>query len=418
MFALIDANNFYVSCERVFQPELENKPTIVLSNNDGCAIARSNESKALGVAMGAPLHKISALVKQNNIQIRSANFTLYGDMSNRFMSVIESLSPNIEVYSVDEAFVQMGHYKNIPDWAEHLSTSVYRQTGLPASIGVARTKVLAKLANRIAKKGKGVYILLAEDETTVLSRTPVGDLWGVGRRLAKRLIAMGIETALQLAQADSRLIRQTFSVVLSRVQDELNGEPVLGLEPGLDSGEARQQILVSRSFGKKVQNKQQIEIAVTKFIEDGTRKLRRQDSEAKLVTVSISTSAYTKAQDEKQYHGSYSVKLPIASNNSAYINEYAQYIVNKIYRDGLSYKRAGIVLSDLTPATQHQADAFKSDLSVNNALDSVKDAINQRYGQTTLKPAVLFSKHQQWQMRREYLSRQFTTDWQHLAEVV
>jgi len=410
MFALVDANNFYVSCERAFQPELENKPTIVLSNNDGCAIARSNESKALGVPMGAPLHKLQWLIKQHSIQVRSANFTLYGDMSSRLMSVIESFSPNIEVYSVDEAFVEIGQYEHVNTWAEDLQRTIFRQLGLPSSIGVARTKVLAKLASKLAKNNKGVYLLSPSDEKQVLAVTPIGDLWGVGRNLSKRLIQMGICTALQLAQADSQLIRRLFSVVLARVQDELNGQSVLNLdiEP-----ESRQQIIVSRSFGEAVSSKEQVQIAVTKFVEEGSRKLRKQEGKARELSVSLSTNSYSKT--DKQYHRLCRLTLPTDSANSFYLNRYAQSAIDQIYRDNVCYKRAGIILMELSSENQYQTDLFKNEPSTDNSdLDSVKDSINHRFGRMTLKPAVLFSEKQQWKMKREHLSREYTTNWDDL----
>ncbi len=410
MFALVDANNFYVSCERAFQPELNNKPTIVLSNNDGCAIARSNEVKALKIPMGEAIHKIHSQVQLHGIQIRSANFTLYGDMSSRFMSVIEKHSPNIEVYSVDEAFVNIGTYRDTGTWAEQLRANLYQHIGLPSSIGVARTKVLAKLANRLAKKSSGTFIIRPVDEQKVLSVTPVGDLWGIGRRISERLMKMGIYTAWQLARANTRLMRKTFSVVMSRIQDELNGKPVMELE--LET-ESRQQIVVSRSFGETVTDKRQLQLAITKFVEEGSRKLRKQDSEARLLSVALNTNPYSSR--DKQYHRSCDLKLPYSTSNSRCINHYAQLLIDKLYKQDYHYKRAGIVLMNLTQAGDHQADLFNA--APDNELDKAKDKINERFGRMMLKPASLITDKQNWKMKRNFLSRQFTTNWMHLPEV-
>ena len=409
MFALIDANNFYVSCERVFQPELRNKPTIVLSNNDGCAIARSNEVKAIGVPMGAPLHKILKQVKRHDIQIRSANFTLYGDMSNRFMCVVESLSPNIEVYSVDESFVEIGNHPNLQQWAKQLRNHVYQCTGLPCSVGLGRTKTLAKLANRIAKRNEGVYIL--QDEKRILSETPISDLWGVGRRLSKRMNEIGIYTADQFANTDSIFIRQYFSVVESRIQDELNGNSVLCLET---QHESRQQIIVSRSFGDEVTDIEQLHLAIRKFVEVGTRKLRRQKSQARLLSVAINTNPYSKVN--KQYHRSIEIKLPCATSSTHHINQYAQRLVERLYKPGFKFKRAGIMLCQLTDESRMQTDLFAE--HENSAIDMIKDQINSRFGDDTLMPAALIAKNQKWKMKRNYLSRNFTTKWSDLPNVI
>jgi len=424
---LIDANNFYVSCERVFQPELHNKPTIVLSNNDGCVIARSNESKAIGIPMGAPLHTVQQLIKQHRINIRSTNFTLYGDMSRRFMSVIESLSPNIEIYSIDEAFVDISkHHNTVPcsenwidNWADTLQEKIFHDVGLPASIGLGETKVLAKLANKIAKQNQLSYYRIKTDGASdILAATAVNDIWGIGRRTAAQLNNMGVQNALQFRALNSALLRKTFSVVLSRIQDELKGHSTLPLDALVENNidnkaEPRQQIIVSRSFGERVNNIHQIRLAITKFIEEGTKKLRGQYSHAGELCVSISTNSYAKR--DKQHHRSIKVNLAVSSNNTHYINRYAQSLVGQIYREGFSYKRAGIMLSDLSPQNQQQHSLF--DTQLNHNVDCVKDKINQRYGAATIQAASLFASNQHWKMRRQYLSKQFTTNWQHLAEV-
>lgn len=407
MYALIDANNFYVSCERVFQPTLKNKPVIVLSNNDGCAIARSNESKIIGIKMGAPLHMIKSLINQYDVQLRSANFTLYGDMSSRMMSIIERESPNIEVYSIDESFVQIGNYAEVDRWSTELRKTILKEVGLPTSVGVARTKVLAKLANSLAKKSGGSFTLRKEDEHFILSATPINAIWGIGSQLSASLMSMGIFTAQQFIQTDQNLIRDTFSVVLARIHSELRGESVLALE---EHAPTRKEILVSRSFGDPVTTQEQICLAISKFIEDGSRKLRKQGSETQLLTVFLKTNRFSKSA--KQYSNAIQVKLPYASSDTKMLNHYAQYLIDRIYREGYEYKKAGIRLSSLSDANHHQNDLFSNRPEATS--DIVKDNINIRFGSATLKSASLISKNQKWKMKRNFLSQSYTTNWNEL----
>ena len=404
MIALIDINNFYVSCERVFQPELNNRPVVCLSNNDGCCIARSNEAKALGIEMGAPVHQIGDLIKRYDIQIRSANFTLYGDISDRFMRVIEELTPRMTVYSVDECFVDVSGITDLGNWIKALKQTIWQWTGLPVSIGVGRTKVLAKLANRLAKKGSGVFVIDAQDENNVLTATPVAEIWGVGRRLTTRLHHMGIFTAKQLAKAPARLVRDRFTVVMARLRDELNGHSVLSFSEVM---EERKQIICSRSFGETVTQYDQLRQAVVKFIDLGAEKLRMQGSEARLLRVAVNTNPYS--TKDKQYHRSAEIKLPVSTNNTAMLINHAVKILKRLFRPGFSYKRAGIMLMDLTPEDRQQGDLFS--VRPSRELDKVRDLISQRYGRHHLKSAALISKHQSWKMKQHHLSKPYTTSW-------
>ncbi len=404
MIALIDINNFYVSCERVFQPQLNNRPVIVLSNNDGCAIARSNEAKALGIKMGAPVHQIEAVIKRYDVQIRSANFTLYGDLSDRVMRVIEELTPEMTVYSIDECFVDVAGIADLDSWIRTLKKTIWQWTGLPVSIGAGRTKVLAKLANRLAKKGSGTFVIHAQDEHPVLTATPVSDIWGIGNRLTARLHQIGIYTARQLASAQPRLVRDTFTVVMARLRDELNGNSVLALSEVL---EARKQIVCSRSFGQTVNDFDQLHQAVIKFITLGAEKLRKQGSEARLVRVAINTNPYS--SKDRQYHRSAEIKLPVSTNDTDMLIRYAVMILKYLFKEDYAYKRAGIMLMDLTSASKQQIDLFSR--RPNPALDQVRDRINQRYGRDRLTCARLVSKHQTWRMNQQYLSRPYTTSW-------
>ena len=402
--AHIDFNNFYVSCERAFQPELENRPVIVLSNNDGCAIARSNEVKALKISMGAPVHQIQDLIKRHNIQIRSANFTLYGDLSDRAMRVIEELTPRMTVYSIDECFVDVTGIPDLDNWIKTLKQTIWQWTGLPASIGVGRTKVLAKLANRLAKKGSGTFLIKPEYERDVLSATPVADIWGVGGQLSARLHHFGIYTAQQLAAAPARLVRDKFTVVMARLRDELNGNSVLAFS---EVPEARKQIICSRSFGETATEFEQLNQAIIKFITLGAVKLRKEGSEARLLRVSVNTNHFS-AKD-KQYHRSAEINLPFATNDTATLIRYAVIILKQLFKENYAYKRAGIMLMDLTPVSQQQSDFFSR--RPNPALDQVRDGINRRYGRDSFVPAKLISKNQSWKMRQHYLSRPYTTSW-------
>ena len=408
MFALIDANNFYVSCERVFQPKLKNHPVVVLSNNDGCVIARSNESKALGIKMGQPFHEVRGAY--SDLYVRSANFTLYGDMSNRMMTVIEGQSPNIETYSIDESFVEIGDYHDTEQWARDLRALILRSTGLPTCVGVGRTKVLAKLANRLAKKGAGIHIIEPKDEADTLLATPVGDLWGIGRRLNLRLIEMGIYNAQQLSKAKPKVIRNKFSIVLSKIQDELNGLSRLPLELVT---EPKKEIMVSRSFGQPIIEKDQLRKAIDKFVEEGSAKLRKQHSEAGLLSVTLNTNTFNKK--DQQYHRSAQVKLPYATSNSKAIRAHALQLIDSLFKPHYKYKRVGILLANLTPAMHHQETLFEH--APSNNMDIVKDGINRRFGRMVLKPAALVGENQQWEMRRNYLSLQYTTNWKHLPSV-
>lgn len=404
MFALIDVNNFYVSCERVFQPKLKRKPVIVLSNNDGCAISRSDEAKQLGVKMGETIQNLDTFIRHKGLLIRSANFTLYGDMSQRVMDIIESLSPNIEVYSIDEAFVEIGNYSDCETWAKNLQSELLKQTGLPVSIGVGRTKVLAKLANSLAKKSGGTYVLNAEHEQQTLQSYPVEKIWGVGWRSSSQLIDLGIANAWQLAQTDGALIRKRFSIRLLNVKQELLGQSVLSLDALI---EPRKGVLVSRSFGMKVTDQQQLRLAIIKFIEEGAVKLRKQNSVARGMRVFIRTKP--QSENDKQYYGSAEVQLIHPSSNSSVLRGYALRVLEQIYKPGYKYKKAGIMLSNLSEAGVEQYDLFSQAKQSNT--DQVKDQINKKYGKMMLKPAALISKNQQWKMRRNHLSAAYTTDW-------
>jgi len=404
VIALIDINNCYVSCERIFQPELNNKPVIVLSNNDGCAIARSNEAKALGIKMGQPLFQLTDIIKSHDVRVRSANFTLYGDMSHRIMTIIAELTPKIEIYSIDECFVDVTGMPNVEAWSKTLRKTIYQWTGLPVSIGIARTKVLSKLANKVAKSCSGVYLISAHDEQDILAVTKVDDLWGIGKKLSIQLKSMGIYTAMQLVNSPDPLVKDKFSVVLSRLQKELRGEPVFALD---DHIEAKKQIVCSRSFGQLITDKDQLHQALLTFVSLAAEKLRRQKSEARCLQVVINTNPYSK--NAQQYHRSASVTLPTHTSNTSVIAKYATQLLSQLFKPGYEYQRAGIMLMDIAPAQYHQYDLIEA--SSNDQLDEVKDMINRRFGRNKIMPARLIAPKQHWQMRQNMLSKKFTTRW-------
>jgi len=295
MFALVDCNNFYASCERLFRPDLEGKPIVVLSNNDGCVIARSNEAKALGIPMGAPEFKYRKQMKKQGIHVFSSNFPLYGDLSARVMNVLEQLSPSLEIYSIDEAFADMSSFGNY-DLYEHgleIRNRVLQWTGIPVSIGFARTKTLSKIANRVAKKtpkAKGAFVLDNQDKiNSVLKKIEIGDVWGVGGKYAKSLKASGIKSAYDLAQADESWIRRKYSVVLQRTIRELKGDSCISIEELPE----KKQLLVSRSFRERVTNYYQMRSLIAGYISRACEKLRKQKSVARSITVFIRTSPFS-----------------------------------------------------------------------------------------------------------------------------
>ncbi len=410
MFALLDCNNFYVSCERVFDPSLINRPTLVLSNNDGCAIARSNETKALGVAMGTPVFQLKTLIKDNNIAIRSANFALYGDLSNRVMAIIQAHYAHVEVYSIDEAFIQCDDLNNPMSAMQTLKRTVEQWTGIPVCIGMGETKTLAKVANHVAKhRDDGVCLLDTSNTEATLKHLSVGKVWGIGQRWSQRLEAMAINTAWDLQHAPAPLIRQQFNVVVSRTQAELNGVSCLSLdtiEPD------RQQIICSRSFGATLSDYNELAQAVATFVHRAADKLRKRNLETALLSIAINTNPYSRI--DQQYHQSGTIKLP-ATASTRLLTRHALAILKQIYRPDHPYKRAGVVLSELTSASQHQSDLFND--SHPDPLAQVMTAINLRFGRDVITPGRVKGQCQQWTMRQAHLSKAYTTDWKQLMDV-
>lgn len=406
MFALVDGNNFYASCEQVFQPQLRGKPLIVLSNNDGCAIARSKEAKALGIKMGQPAHELKAMIQRDGLQVRSANFTLYGDMSARIVSILRDSSPKCEVYSIDESFIDLSQVRDRTAFARELRTRVHRWTGIPCCIGIGPTKTLAKLANKAAKSGAGVVNLADRAERdAALVAFPVGDVWGVGRRWSAKLAEHGITTAAQLRDAPPDLILERFGVVLLRTQRELQGLPCMGLE---EIEPDRQQIMVSRSFGERVEDHAAVVQALATFAVRGCEKLRARGLVAGAVWVFANTDTFR--PELRQHHPSRAVPLPRASSDTRVILTMVRVALRNLLRDGFAYKRAGIALLDLARPSELQGDLFAPAMVGDDRLMATLDQINRRFGRGTAGlGASGWQVRPAWGMRQRTLSPCYTT---------
>jgi DNA polymerase V len=431
MLALIDGNNFYCSCERVFQPWLQNRPLVVLSNNDGCAIARSDEAKALGIKMGAPWFKIRHLEDEAGLVALSANFALYGDMSDRMMTLAAGLGHNQEVYSIDESFVDLSGIRgDLVRRARTIRRRIHQWIGIPTCIGIAPTKTLAKLANAIAKSAErkpGSYpahhaqichlgACTPEELQALMQATEVGEVWGVGRKIGAQLREHGIHTALDLQRMNPAAAKAGWSVVLEKTVRELGGTPCIEFE---DEPPAKQQIACTRSFGHPVTELADLQQAVTEFACRAAEKLRKQNSHTGQLMAFIRTSPFR--EKDPQYSRSASIPLPSPTSDSAHITQTACAILKHIYRPGYKYAKAGVMLMDLQPATRQQLTLdLEADMPENRIrLMQAMDQINRRYGRGSL---VLGSGGaprdiKLWAMKQERMTPAYTTDWAKLLMV-
>ncbi len=419
--ALVDANNFYVSCERVFRPDLEGRPVVVLSNNDGCVVARSAEVKALGVAMGTPWFQLQKLAKQEGIIALSSNYTLYADMSNRMMAILSSFSPIQEVYSIDECFLDLQGFapNRLRSIGQGARERVRQWVGLPVGVGIAATKTLAKLANHIAKKQPeftGVCVwddLPTRDQQRLLQQLPVSEVWGVGRQLNTKLQAMGIQTVWDLRQADPVRMRKRFSVLMERMIRELRGEPCIAM---VEIPPARQEIQSSRSFGRPITNIEELREAISLYTVKAVDKLRRQGSVAGALRVFIHTSPFQ--TELPQYYGARTITLSHPSQDTRLFLQAARMILSDIYRPGFAYAKAGVHLMELASADTCQTDLFTSvdKQARDQQLLETLDQVNARYGSGTLQPGVAgLQKPRGWAMKRESKTPAYTTRWAELA---
>ena len=419
VFALVDCNNFYASCEKLFRPDLKDTPVVVLSNNDGCVVARSKEAKVLGIKMGVPVFQIREQIEQHQIVCFSSNYALYADMSQRVMSLLEEGAPKVEIYSIDEAFLElsgMDAIENLQAFGQRIKAKVDQYTGITVGIGIAPTKTLAKLANHAAKvypaTGSVVNLMDPVRQRRLMALVTVEEVWGVGRRLSKRLHEQGIHTALDLANADPKLLRHEYSVVLERTICELNGMSCLALEaiPAV-----KKQILCSRSFGRRVTEKSQLKEAIAKYVTRAAEKLRAEHSLAHVLQVFIRTGMFN--SQDSQYRNASTIELPYPTDDTRILMAAAFQLFEKIYRPGFRYAKAGVMLADFSPQGLYQADLFYTDTKSTQAtaLMKVIDSINQSgHGQIFFAAQGIAPE---WAMKREYLSPAYTTQWSDLPIV-
>ena len=423
LFALVDVNNFYVSCERVFQPKLEEVPMVVLSNNDGCAVARSAEVKALGVKMGTPWFQMQALARKHGIQAYSSNYTLYGDMSSRVVQVLRSFTPKLEVYSIDESFLQietvLKQYQDTIELGQTIKQQVKDTTGLPVCVGIGASKTLAKLANHLAKKHQqfaGVCDVNAMEKPELyqwMSETPVGEVWGVGRQIAKKLKAQDIHSVFDLLQAAPQMMRQQFGVVMERLCYELRGTSCLELEEVVP---AKQQIIASRSFGKLVTSQAELAQSVATHAARAAEKLRTQNGMTGALTVFIQTNPFK--QHEPQYHQSVTIPLADATDNALTLTNAALAGLKQIYQPNFRYKKAGVILNLISDKPTVQQSLFEDVESKGKSAHLMKamDEINTRFGNAVIRSAAAGTNgsKQVWQMRSGNKSPNYTTQWDEL----
>ena len=413
--ALIDCNSFYVSCERLFNPKIRRLPVVVLSNNDGCIISRSNEAKALGIKMGEPYFKARNIIIKNNVQVFSSNYSLYGDISRRVMRTLKRFNSKIEVYSIDEAFLDLSNFsdKEVKDVGKEIRNTVLQWTGIPTSIGIAETKTLSKVANHIAKKQKSGVVSLVniKDLDPILEKVEVRDIWGVGKQLSKFYIKNGIYNAKQLKNASNTWIKKTKNVLSSRTAMELRGVPCIEIET---KQAKRKSCCVSRSFGKKVEKLRELKESVTSYCLNAAEKIRSESLVCKSITVFIRTSPFQ--NKGIFYSNSKTIDFPIATNNSIEIVKNALEGLDLIYKDGFKYQKAGIILSGLSDSEKGNS-LFKStkDERIKNLMQSI-DNTNYRYGRSTISLASA-GINKKWSMRRQYSSKIDTADFYSLPKI-
>jgi len=414
MYALIDCNNFYASCERVFNPSLVGKPVVILSNNDGCVIARSNEAKAVGVPMGAPAFEYRYLFERQGVAVFSANFALYGDMSKRVMTILSDYAPTQEIYSIDECFLDLS---NMPvDLREHglkMRKQVLQWTGIPVSVGIAPTKALAKVANNIAKKFTertgGSYVIDTEEKRiNALKWLAVEDVWGIGRRNAKKLHARGVKTAYDFSLLSRSLVMNTMTIVGARLQDELNGIPTLEMEPM----ELKQSIATTRTFENEYWKYDEVKERVCTFAVSCAQKLRQQHSLCTKVEVFIQSSRFR--EGDAQYANSVVVKLPFPTSSSIEIVNFAVQGLDIIFKRDIGYKRAGVVLMEFVPDNEYQPSLFFNSDPKHARLMQAVDKLNDKYGTKVRLAAMDKRTHK---MHQEKLSPKYTTSLKDIIQV-
>lgn len=415
MFALVDCNNFYASCERVFNPALRGKPIVVLSNNDGCVIARSNEAKAFGIPMGAAAYQFEKIFVENNIHVFSSNYALYGDMSARVMNLLATMAPEIEVYSIDEAFLKFEgcNYLNLHEHGLQIVKTITKSTGIPVSVGIANTKALAKVANKIAKKFAektgGSYLIDSEEKRIkALKWLPIEDVWGIGRRHAKRLMSIGIKNAYAFTQLPDQWVRKNMSVVGLRLKHELEGKPTLDMELVKD----KKNIATTRSFDSNYTEIEQLRERIATFTVTCAEKLRRQKSCCNALLIFLHTNGFR--SDMPQYSRNIVMKLPFPTNSSIELVKFAIEGLNLIFKPGYQYKKAGVIVMDFTPEATGQISMFANSNPKHKLVMDVMDRLNRAIGQKKVKLASQ-ALDRTWKMKQERLSPRYST---RLSEII
>ena len=412
--ALVDCNSFYVSCERLFNPKIQYKPVVVLSNNDGCVISRSREAKVLGIKMGEPYFKVKELIKKNKVHIFSSNYALYGDLSRRVMKVLKTFSPNVEIYSIDEAFIDLSFLdeKNIEKYGKEIRKKILKWTGIPTSVGISSTKTLSKVANHIAKKEKTGVIYLNENIDEKLKIFPIENVWGVGKQLSKFYKKNGIENAYQLKKASNTWVKKGTNVLGSRTAMELRGVTCISLEI---QEEKRKNCCVSISFGKKVNDLQRLEEAVTTYCLNAAEKIRGDNQLCKRLTVFIRTSPFNK--NRKYYSNARTIDLPIPTSNSIELVKNARRALKIIYKSSFYYQKAGVILSKLRDSDGKDINLLTPLLEdKSKKLMKAIDYTNMKYGRHAISIASA-GINKGWKMRKEHSSKIDTASFDYLPKV-
>ena len=409
MFALVDCNNFYASCERVFNPNLLKKPIVVLSNNDGCVISRSDEAKKF-IPMGAPAFKYQSEFKKHNITVLSSNYPLYGDMSERVMSILRQFTPDVEVYSIDEAFLQFKGFDavNFNNYGLEIKNRIAQWTGIPTCVGIAPTKALSKVANKIARKflkeTNGVYVIDSEEKRKkALQWMPIESVWGIGRRLQKRLKAKGCVKAYDFTQLDSDWLRKNFSITEWKLQQDLKGISTIELEVKSN----KKAIATTRSFENTLNDIESIKERVATFATTCAEKLRKQHTGCYMIIITLSSNRFE--ENSQPYRASKTVVFPYPTNSSLTISKHAVSAVEELFKKGINYKRAGVIVTGLVPETNYQLDIFAQENPKHAYLMKTIDALNKKYKSDTLKIARQ-DLQRTWKMRQEHLSPKYTTN--------
>ena len=412
--ALIDCNSFYVSCERLFNPKINNKPVVVLSNNDGCVISRSTEAKKIGIKMGEPYFKVKELVRKNNVHIFSSNYGLYGDISRRVMKTLKSFSDKIEIYSIDEAFVDLAHVEEneLENYGKKIRERILKWTGIPTSVGISNTKTLSKVANHIAKRNKTGVVYLNKNIDESLKKFHISDIWGVGKQLSKLYIKNGIDTAYKLKNISNSWVKKSTNVLGAKTVMELRGITCINLEM---QETKRKSCCVSRSFGKKVESLEKLKESITTHCLNAAEKIRNDDQITRSITIYIRTSPFDK--NRKYYSNSITIDLPIATSNSLELVKAAINGLKKIYKYGYFYQKTGIILSKLTESSENELNLLAPIMeNKSQTLMKAIDFTNAKYGRNAISIAQA-GINNSWKMRREHSSKIDTASFDSLPKI-